>query len=137
MSAFLNFAGNARRNATLAGAKIGIPQLKTLVIQRRWRQDDQHYQDFIELTCYADFVDPIEGKPIFGEGLITTSDYKVQGLDLTQYSLRDFVSTASGFWLGSTLVSNTVNGGFACDLISYREHTLTLDLYLRKKPDQR
>ncbi len=135
--AFRAFAGKARRNVAALGTTIGIPQIRSLVVLTRWRKGDQHCQKLIEVPCYADFATPKEGDTLLGIQVVSNQDYLVQGIDITVNFAKDFYQTGSGFWLDSKIVAGEISGGFACDLLTYREHALTLDLYLRRKPNER
>jgi hypothetical protein len=137
MTSFRHFASAARRHVAALGSTIGIPQLRTLVVLRRWREGDEHCKELFEIPCYADFVSPKEGTALLGEQVLANQDYLVRGLDTTLHPAPDFYDTGASFWLDARIVAGEVSGGFACDLLTYREHMLTLDLYLRKKPNER
>jgi len=137
MTSFSSFASAARRHAASLGSTIGIPQLRTLVVLRRWREGDVHRKELFETPCYADFVTPQEGFAILGQQVLANQDYLVRGLDTTLHTASDFYDTSASFWLDAQIVAGEVKGGFACDLLTYREHMITLDLYLRKKPNER
>jgi len=135
---FRNFAGNARQRAAAIGLLSEIQQVRNLVVLRRWRDEDgQLHQESFSARCYADFAEPKDGQNFLGDQVIATQDYVVRGLDLLQREKADYIDTASGFWLDGQIVAGEIQGGIACDLLSYKQHLLTLDLYLRKKPDER
>jgi hypothetical protein len=137
MTNFRNFASAARRHVAALGSTIGIPQLRTLVVLKRWREGDVHRKELFEVPCYADFVTPKEGTALLGQQVLANQDYLVKGLDTTIHPAPDFYDTGASFWLDAHIVAGEVSGGFACDLLTYREHMITLDLYLRKKPNER
>lgn len=136
--AFRSFAGNARLKATANAVLKAIPQARRLTVQRQWRDDEgQHYQELFEVNCYADFAEPKDGQAFISEQVLSNQDYVVRGLDLIQHTVEDYINTASGYWLGGSIVAGEVQGGTRCDLLGYKQHMLCLDLYLRKKPEER
>lgn len=137
MTSFKAFASAARTYVANLGASIGIPQIRNLVVLKRWREGDVHRKELFQVQCYADFVTPKEGDIFLGQQVISAQDYFVQGIDTTLHHASEFYDTSASFWLDGQIVAGEVKGGFACDLLTYREHMLTLDLYLRKKPNER
>lgn len=142
MSSWLKRALAAQNRVAHYAHTIGVPQCTTMVVLKRWRDYDKDNQvipkrELFETLCYADFTSPEEGKSILGGQVVTNHDYHVRGISLATRPASDFIETSASFWLGAKVVANEVRGGFACDLLTYREKALTLDLYLRKKPDER
>lgn len=134
---FKAFAANARLAASHNSVLSDITQVRNLIVLRRWRHEEMHYQELFQTRCYADFAKPQDGMAFLSEQPLANQDYIVRGIDLKDRSVDDYIQTSAGFWLDGEIVAGEREGGIACDLLTYQEHYLTLDLYLRKKPEER
>lgn len=138
MTFFRALAGLNHRAVLHRSQSFGIPQFRKLVVKYREIDSDEIERlSYFSTPCFAEFVTPKTGNSEENSHVITTDDYLVTGIDITERSIDDFIKHGVGYWLDGELVGGALKSGMECELLTYTQHFATLDLYLRRKPSYR
>lgn len=119
-------------------AEFGIATARSLIIQRRWRENNQPYHEIYEIEPL-----PIIGRrqPSINNADNTNISVKqdllvVEGIS-RKYPREKIVGTGINYWVDGLITSSGVNGGFQCEFYDIEELPLTWNLILRRILDER
>lgn len=135
-----SIASQARKVLAGSASRLGIPQMRSLVVSSRLKLPEEALprRDLQEIqNCYIDFVSPKEIQVWNLGGRVRCDDYTVLGIDRQTHPLTKIVGTGKTYWIDSRVVGSEIEGGFSCDLLTYRESALTISLFLRQREDER
>jgi len=126
--------------APLAGVW-GIPTVRSLILRKRFASDTEGLvTEFVEITprVHIDTVSPRLANAFQSSIQIEIDDFQVSGISRS-YSRSDLVGTSIAYFVDGVLTDDgsAIASGIECDFIAITESSLTWDLILRRKADDR
>ncbi len=122
---------------------VGLPNITPLILRKRILVPGDTYPTtahiVIEPQPYVSIATPKLASAYQALGItIEVDDIEVRGVS-QRHPRTDLVGTGISYWLDATLSSDgkSLIGGYECDFVGIVDNTLTWDMVLRRKPDDR